>query len=391
MSPKRQPLTRKKRIAFRLIVLLIPVVTIAFLYLGYTAYRTNSIYQYVKSNQRGWRGKLFKPDRELGFAPIPGAQGSEVFPIGEDIPARFDADGFRVPVDELRAPAVRQHPIVLTLGCSFTYGAAARAEDTYPYLLAQNFGGSPRNAAVSSYGLSQMLMLAQRLTPAQKPDYLVVQYSPWLVERAQTPFAPTYFGRLPTPYFYSDKSDVALQAPVFQTKIFDLPIDQYRRTDYSPGRGGRISFLWQVGLPLFIHDDFYTGVYAVNRLLGRVSAPALDQNQIIRYVYGEIGRVARANGARLIIVILGNDVNPVPLQSSWFPQDAIIVNAQDALIGRLPSATEESYEKSYGFWRGSPPAIVDKHPNETAHRVIADAITREIFASRAKDETTPTP
>jgi hypothetical protein len=54
---------------------------------------------------------------------------------------------------------------------------------------------------VSSYGLSEMMVLAKRLVPIQKPDYLLVPYSPWLVGRAQSPFAPTYFGSVVTPYF----------------------------------------------------------------------------------------------------------------------------------------------------------------------------------------------
>jgi hypothetical protein len=74
---------------------------------------------------------------------------------------------------------------VLALGCSFTYGAATNAENTYPYLVGQRLAGTTRNAGVSSYGLSQMMILAKRLVPAYKPDYLLVQYSPWLVDRSK--------------------------------------------------------------------------------------------------------------------------------------------------------------------------------------------------------------
>jgi hypothetical protein len=376
MNRQAKPLSRKKRIVFRLIVLLIPVIAFAFLYLGFTAYRTRSLYQYVKSNQRGWRGKTVKPDAELGFAPIANSRGAEVFPIGEDVPARFDNDGFRVPLDDGNNPTSGLHPFVLTLGCSFTYGAAARAEDTYPYLIGQNLAGTTRNAGVSSYGLSQMLILAKRLVPTQRPDYLLVQYSPWLVERAQNPFAPTYFGKMPTPYFFARQSDFELEPPVFQTKIFDLSIDQYRHTPAS--FTGQMSFLWNVGLPLFVHDDFNMGRYFVNRLLGRVPEPASDQDRVIKYVYGEIGNLARQRGARLVIVVLGNDVNRVQIHSDWFPADAIVVNAQDSLLEHLPIANQENYEKAYAFWRGSPPKIVDNHPNENAHRLIADAVTRKI-------------
>jgi len=377
MHSQSQPLSRRKKIVFRLILLLIPIIAISFLYLCFTAYRTRSIYQYVKTNQRGWRGKVYKPDTELGFAPIANSRGAEVFPIGDDVPAHFDNEGFRIPLDDGKTTSPGSHPIVLALGCSFTYGSAARAEDTYPYLIGHNLDGRTKNAGVSSYGLSQILILAQRLVPTQKPDYLLVQYSPWLVERAQSPFAPTYFGRMPTPYFFSRQNDLALQPPVFQTQIFDLAIDQYRNT--SPGFGDQLSFLWRVGLPLFLHDDFNMACYVGKRLLGRVPKPASDQDRIVKYVYGEIGKLARENGAKLVIVVMGNDVNRVQIQSDWFPADAIVVNAQDSLWEQLPIANQENYEKAYAFWRGLPPRIVDNHPNENAHRLISDAVTRKIL------------
>src|SRR5947208_10092270 len=102
MHSQRQPLSSRKKIVFRLILLLIPVIVISFVYLSFTAYRTRSIYQYVKANQRGWRGQTFKPDAELGFAPIANSQGAEVFPTGEDVPARFDNHGFRIPLADGR-------------------------------------------------------------------------------------------------------------------------------------------------------------------------------------------------------------------------------------------------------------------------------------------------
>jgi hypothetical protein len=373
---KGHPLGRKQRIVFRLIVLLIPIVAFSTLYLVYTAYRTRALYFYVKTNQRGWRGIVYKRDAELGFAPVANSVGAETFPDGDEIPARFDQDGFRIPLDDEKNRTQSQHPSVLTLGCSFTYGAAARAEDTYPYLVGRNLGGSTKNAAVSSYGLSQMLILAKRLVPGQKPDYLLVQYSPWLVSRALDPFAPTYFGKLPTPYFFDRQSELVLQPPVFQTKMFDLPIDRYRNTPTS--FSDKVSFSWNVGLPIFVHDDFNMIGYAANRFLRRVPAPASDEARVTTYVYGQIGKIAKENGAKLIVVVLGNDVNSVPISRAWFPADAAVVNAHDALLEHLPVAAQEKYDKAYAFWRGSPPAIVDRHPNENAHRVIADAVAREI-------------
>jgi hypothetical protein len=97
-----------------------------------------------------------------------------------------------------------------------------------------------------------------------------------------------------------------------------------------------------------------------------------------------MGKVARENGTRLVIVILGIDHNPVQIPQSLFSPDSVIVNAHDALLKQLPVIDEENYLKQYAHWRGSPPAIVDNHPNENAHRIIAEAIVHVI-----RDETEP--
>jgi len=376
MTHRTKNLSRKKRIAFYLILFLIPAITISSIYTVYTGYRTKDQYMYVKLNYRGWKGKTVRFDSELGFVPIPDSRGAETMWIGNDIPARYDKYGFRVPLEDQKSASLNQHPILLTLGCSFTYGAGTSAEDAYPYLVGQYLEGTSRNAGVSGYGLSQMMVLAKRLVPIHKPDYLLVQYSPWLVSRAQNQFAPTYFGKVPAPYFFVRKNELVLHPPVFKAKIMDLPIDRYRNTQVS--LIDKVSFLWNVGLPLFIHDDFNMSSYNVIRVFGWVPEPATNPEQITKYVYEEIAKVARENGARLVIVILGGDHNPVQVPEGLFPPDSIIVNAHAALIEHLPIVNQETYEKLYFHWRGSPLRIVDTHPNENAHRIIAEAIIQKI-------------
>jgi hypothetical protein len=378
----RKNLSRKKKFAFCLIVLLIPAIAISCFYVVFTAYRTNSFYWYVKLNQRGWKGKVYRADSELGFVPVADSEGAEVFPIGDEIPMRYDKNGFRVPLEIKESRSPNPPPIVLTLGCSFTYGAATAAENTYPFLVGLDLRGTVRNGGVASYGLSQMMVLAKRLVPIHKPDYLLVQYSPWLVDRAQSPFAPTYVGSVTTPYFFTSRNELVLHPPVFQIRILDLPIDRYRNR--QGGFVERASFLWNVGLPLYIHDDFNLSVYKLRRVFGFLPEPATNREQLTRYVYEEIAKVARANGAKLFIVVLGNDHKPVPIPDGMFPAEAIIVNAHDALLGHLPVVTQDSYEKAYFHWRGSPSRIVDSHPNENAHRIIAEAIMKAIVKIQAK-------
>ena len=376
LTNQNKILSRKKRLVFSFIIFLITASTISTIYVVYTGYRTAPIYWYIKHNERGWKGKIHREDAELGYAPIPDTHGAEVFPVGDDVPARYDKDGFRVPLDDTGGASVDPHPIALTLGDSFTYGAATKAEATYPYLVGKLLRGTTRNAGVCGYGLAQMIILARRLVPTYKPDYLLVQYSPWLVGRAQSPFADSYFGKVPTPYFILRQNQLVLQSPVFATKVMDLPTDNYRSTPVSFGE--RVSFLWNVGLPLYIHDDFNMSDYEIKELFGLNPKPAANPQQITKYVYGEMANVAKQNGTRLVIVILGYDENAARVPLASFPGDAIVVNAHNALLEHLPVVNRDAYEKAYYHWRGSPLRIVDAHPNETAHRLIAEAIVQKI-------------
>jgi hypothetical protein len=381
VTPK-QKLRDKKKWLFYIVIFLIPVVAISLSYLAYTAYRSTTFYNYVKSNQRGWSGKVWRADKELGFVNIPNSRGSETMPIGANVPTRIDKDGFRIPFEE-KQRLINNNPVVLTLGCSFTYGAATQAKDTFPYLVGKYIGGSTKNAGVCSYGLSQMVLLANRLIPRHKPDYVIVQYSTWLVARAVRTFAPSYFGKIPNPY-YAEKDNLIIMPPVFQTKVFDLPVDEYRNS--QEGFADFLSFLWNVGLPLFLYDDFNIGVYTLASIFGLKDQPTTNYRAVIQYTYGEIHRVAEQNGAKMIIVLLGHNHQQVIVEKELLPDDVIVVDAQSALLKRLENIDRESYQRQYNHWRGEPPRRVDAHPNEIAHRIIAEEIASQIIESLNKSD-----
>jgi hypothetical protein len=363
----------KKKVVFYVITLSLPVIFFCILYLGFVTYRASHLYNYVKTNQLGVSGRAFQPDVELGFVHVPNARSEEVFPIGPYVPFRFDGNGFRIPVED-SVPFLR-HPIILTLGCSFTEGAATEAKDTYPYLVGHDLGGTSLNAAVSAYGLSQMVILARRVVPPHKPDFLVVQYSPWLVDRALSPFAPTFYGRFPSPYFYEDNG-MKIQTPVFQSIVMDLPIDKYRYKarsllDFA-------SFWWNVELPMSVHDHYNMIFYQFRRSLGSFPKPTGDREKVIRYAYGEFAKIAEESHAKLIIVVLGNTYRPVQIPYSLFPPGVTVVDAHSAMLKNLPVVNDESYAAEYHHWRGSPTVDVDAHPNERAHKIIAEEIVKTI-------------
>ena len=353
----------------------------SIVYFGYVAYRTFSIYSHIKSNlYGGWNGAIHRTDDELGYAPIPNSLGDQLLPRGAAIPVRYDQDGFRVPKD-YRQPSSGRRPVLLALGCSFTYGKSIPAEDAFAFKVGEELGATVRNAGVFGYGLAHMLIQAKKIAPEIKPDYLIVQYSPWLVERSVSPFAPTAFGKIPVPYFF-EQGTLMIQPPLFEAKIIQLPIEKYRNK--KTGFFDFLSFLTHVGIPLFVHDDVNIGHYAIRRMISRTPDPAEDHLAIVSHVYGEFSRIALANHSQLVIVALTRPDKTDELPVDLFPKNAIVVNGYAALLRKLDTVNEETYRRTYNHWAGDPPVLVDVHPNTHAHQIIADEIIYNLRSNNKK-------
>ena len=391
MIQQRQP-SRTRRVLFGLATLCLPLVAFCLLYLGTALYRSHGLYHYFKNHPRGWKGSVHRPDPLLGYAPVPNARGFHILPIGEPIPMRYGEHGFRVPLHDPPEQRLRR-PIVLALGCSFTYGDAVVAESAYAYRVGAALHGTTLNAGVCGYGLGQMLVLAQKLIPANHPDYVLVQYSPWLADRSATLYAPAFFGRVPVPYFYAAPDGFALHPPVFQTVATDLPAYEFRSSPVS--LHDRISFFRRLALPLYVHDDFNALRCRLAMLAGFIPPPATAKEKMTEFVYRKIAAAAEANHTRVVIVVLPSSYGPLHFPLVPLPRRALVVNARDALLDRLvasppadsgapvpmsASALEALYRQHYALWRGSPPQLVDPHPNEAAHRIIAEQIVAAILA-----------
>jgi hypothetical protein len=343
---------------------------------GVIAYRSRPIYELMKQRMRGWSGHAHKADSKLGYAPVPGASGAHVMPIGDDIPMHYDSDGFRVPTRPA-TPSGESATSVMALGCSFTYGDALPAEQAYPYLVGELLDARSMNAGVCGYGLSQMALLANLVVPKHKPDILLVQYSPWLIDRAINEFAPMYYGKMPGPYYSNTNTDtLTIEDPLFETAVWDLAVDNYRSTKRSAV--DFVSFVFRVGIPLYVHDGWYMFWYRLRKLTHNVHLPTTNRDAVVRAAYASIARVAKASGSRMVIVGLSDGSRPLEIPRHLLPQDAIIVNAHAALLACLEKHDRDAYSREYQHWRGTPPRLVDTHPNESAHRIFAAAIAQAI-------------
>jgi hypothetical protein len=328
-------------------------------------------YLYVKKQPPGWRGTVLRADARLGFAPVAGSLGAEILPGGFDVPARFDGEGLRVPV--VAGDSAESGTSVLALGDSFTFGSGCTAEETYPALVARARHGRVLNAGFPGYGLAQMLVLARDLLPRHRPQLLLVQASTWLPSRAAGPFRSGEFDLVPVPYFAQGTGGAPeLRPPRFLAKSFELPISRYRGTGTGLLDWG--SFVTHVGFPLFFHDDRKRVGILAGRAMGRLPRGATERC-ISDLVYPELYSLCTESGTRMVVVVLDPPGNREYVVSDLsLPADVPVVDTRPALAAPLPRSDVETYMRAYGHWKGSPPRLVDEHPNAQAHAIIAEQV-----------------
>lgn len=326
--------------------------------------------------------KLYHADPALGFAPVPGSVGVTTLPIGPPVPVRFSKEGFRVPV-ECAEKLERKRPLVMALGCSFTFGYAVPAEDAFPFRVAQCLNGSEVNAGVICYGLSQMLILAERLIPKHRPDILLVQYSPWLATRSTYDSAKTDDGGIvPTPYFCTaaDQS-LKIQAPVFASNIYGIDREQYRNRAIRPSH---LSFLFGESIRFFAYQDANVLKATVQKGLGLLQEPEQSETRVTTHVFSAIYRLCQEYKVTMVVVLVDQLTNSdsglrrtKSLLEKMLPR-AVFVNATAALERATCGWGPAARLSQWGQVRGDPPRVVDAHPNSKAHCLIAQAIAVEL-------------
>ena len=373
-SEVKRTLSRKKKIIFTAIIAFITFLFCFLLYFGFIYLRSIKFHD----KQVRWIGSSYQADKDYGYFPKPNSVAFYLFKTGEKVPVLFDRNGFRVPERRLRIDRGYKTKI-LFLGCSFTHGYGVPAEKTFAHLAAKELNARELNAGISGGGFSQMVMRARKEIPRFKPKYVVAQYSNWLARRDTRLYKPTDYGKTPTPYFYESNNKILIHPPAFTTINFDVPIAKYSRK-------GLLPFTWHVGMPLYLHDDYFVLVTSLKRLLGILPKPVQSKEAIVRFAYKEIDRVCRANGAQMIILKLYSNVTnkePDEIEMLGYP----VIDTFEPLASRLPARTKKAWKKEFRFMRGNPPRLVDNHPNAKAHRIIAQTIVEGIRAITGRRRT----
>ena len=369
----------KSRLAVKLTLVVCGIaVTLTVSYVFWLCIFSYRMYLSIKKPARGWEGRVHQADAKLGYRPIANSRGFHLFPIGPKVPMGFDGSGFRIPVGSgAVAIPTRAHPTILFLGCSFTYGDAISAENAFPFLVASYFHGTALNAGVCGYGYTQMLLLARDLIPQLEPDFIIFQVSPWLLSRALNAHAPSYYGDVPVPRICIDgvTNSPKIVPPSFLAIVSELPVDHYIKS--HSGIADFFSFTLRVSIPLKIHDDFGELQELILKYFD--SCKTINTHaEIQRYVIEQLRSLADQHKTNLRFLLLTNSPNDATQEFAEFVPGDLLINAAHDLLLPLQSRTMEEFQKTYGSWRGSPAQLVDDHPNELAHRIIAASIENSL-------------
>jgi hypothetical protein len=359
------------------ILLLFSVSLLLFMYLNTIVYRANKLYNYLTAEKkRSWEGIAHQADDTLGFKPVANARAYHTFTIGDKIPMAYDKNGFRIPLQDTLKNNKTDKVELLFLGCTFTYGDACYAEETFPYLVAKETNLSYINAGVCSYGLAQMLILAEKLIPKYKPQYIIVQYSSWLAARGVNVYAPIDFVYLSNPYFIKKDNKYTLEYPAFKSQAFDLDGEKVKKM-YA---NNFMRFLFEKGVLFYLKEDWLYQKNKVLMLMGKCFKPAANINEVENYAYNKINAIAETNGTTIIILNVGNIEYSKKSHSLFSGSPVQFAEADSMLNESLKYSISKNYSKEFNHWRfnGKDSVLVDLHPNFKAHRIIANSIIKEI-------------
>jgi hypothetical protein len=353
-----------------------------FLFITYHSLSVNknilAYYRYFSSdNFISWKGRMYEHDSLLGYRMQPNNFSSLVYELKQPVPVKTDSSGFRVAHTGKQFSDVNKPVDLLFLGCSFTFGSACRAEETFPYIVAQESGMNYINAAVGGYGLAQMLIQAKQLIPKYKPRYIIIQRSPWLIERSLTEFAPSRGGYLlPTPYFVETKNEFSIGPPVYKSPINQLLPEEDRQIY----KGHFLSYYFNKGISYFGNQQIQIIKTRTRNILGHKKRPTHKRHEAELFAYSEIIKLARAHDVEVILLNLNN--GPISFKGKLPVSNYSyrIANADSVLRQRMSSSDEQEYVRMFGHWgmRENDSVFIDGHPNPLAHKLIATSILMQL-------------
>ena len=358
---------RARTLGFGAATAALTVVACALVAFAYFAWRGSRFEHLPMVVDGDW---LMVRDDEMGFVPRPNA-ASEIRNIedGYRFHVYTDRRGARV-----NAPGAQTGDAVdvMTVGCSFTWGAGIENEQTYAQRLGGALDASVANFAMGSFGSVQSFLMLLRNADL-KPKVVVYGFIPDHLRRNVAPCAPNYVPLCaPVAYLQRDGDQVVLQPP--HMEIFSPEDNQ--------------AFIAEVAMrnPAGLGALFRRAEWAarIAWLDWRHREIEVDQSPetaalALKVMVGAMADEAAKIGAKLVVLHM-----PYLVRGRV---DAAPQALRDAIAGRDLTFVDFAPVAADFYARDPNGTLVlgqDPHPNPLAHQMIADTLAEPVRELLAK-------
>lgn len=360
-----------KKLLFVLMCSLLMVSLLYGVWFGYLWYVSMPIYYFTKE-ANSYTANMYKADASLGHTLKANAQGYYVWGYGDSIVVNTDERGNRTATGKASTGGL------LYFGDSFTLCEELNVDEAYPYILGEALCQPVSNTAVSGYGYAQMVLKARQWVSAVIPQAVVFQVSPWLAERAVTPYMPALFFKVPSPYYSHGQT---IEPPYYTSPVFELTqnqlLDKYRQSEVS--FADKLGFVWRFTRPVF-KKQYWEEAKLTLGLNSLEKTKLEDAETATELAIKEM--ISLCQGRKLILLVMGYAKDETEYFQSRFgsilTENVIVVNADKILWGQPLITDQASYEKAYCFWHGDPPVLIDYHFNAHANQLITTALLNAI-------------
>jgi hypothetical protein len=321
---------------------------------------------------------LMERDDEIGFVPVRNAS-TEIRNVGGHLSWRIFTDNRRARVNE---PG-RQTPDrvdVMTIGCSFTWGAGVANEETYAQQLGRALNVSVANFGMGSYGSVQSFQLLARHGDL-KPKVIVYGFIQDHLRRNVSPCAPNYVPYcLPVSYLVRQGDWIVLHQPHME---YFSPEDNRAFNTEVALRDPTGPVAWFLGAKWAAKTALFR--YRNPRTVAVDDSPetvTLAMVAMIRAMMTE----ANSIGARLIVLNL--PYLPRGRVQPMSPTLTTAIKDKDTILVDFSPVAADFYDRD-----ASGTLVLgdqDPHPNPRAHRMIAETLAPMVQALLSSDARPPT-
>jgi hypothetical protein len=226
-------------------------------------------------------------NEELGWVNNPGASGYGQF--HEYL--SFDSQGFRNNDNKVK---VKDKPVILAMGDSFTMGAEVGNAETWPARLEFKSGVRVLNGGVSGYGLDQMLTRTKSILQKRNVDVVIVAF---FVEDI---------------YRVGEKKQYVLMKPYYSLENHELILHKVKAEDYPRPDCFKKIFGYSYAVHLIMSKLF--GDYWSKSSIDSVEYADIDEAGVNYKIIDEFAGMAKSGKAKYIVfAILPGDFKDVSL------------------------------------------------------------------------------